>query len=292
MNHAILITAYKNVHHLVAMANSLDERFRIYIHLDKKSKVSDSELKTLSDHKRVAYISQKYEVHWAGVNHLLAILHLLEESLKSPDNHFFHTLSGQDFPIKTSEQIIEFFKSHPNKQFIENFAMPAGHWTHGGMHRIWHFYFFDYFNHKNKWGNFANRAVNKFQRISTLKRKWPAELPPLYGGGTWWSLTRPCVELVMKYTHEQPEFLKRLRFTLCPEELYFQTIIMNSKFASEAVCDHLRYIDWASRNNNSPANLDETDFEKLVTSDKLFARKFEYPVSQKLIEQFSAKASN
>jgi len=67
--------------------------------------------------------------------------------------------------------------------------------------------------------------------------------------------------------------------------MYFQTVIMNSEFATQAVSDDLRFIDWSYRHNNSPANLDETDFDKLITSDKLFARKFEYPVSEVVLDK-------
>jgi hypothetical protein len=52
---------------------------------------------------------------------------------------------------------------------------------------------------------------------------------------------------------------------------------MNSNFRQKVVNDNLRYIDWVSRNGNNPANLDDSDYNKIVTSDSIFARKFEYP---------------
>jgi len=48
------------------------------------------------------------------------------------------------------------------------------------------------------------------------------------------------------------------------------------------VNNNLRFIDWTRRNGNFPANLDESDFQSLADSDKIFARKFEFPISEKL----------
>jgi hypothetical protein len=270
------------------MADVLDERFSFYVHLDRKSNAGEDEMLRLRNHPRVKCVLTRYNVNWAGVHHLYAIIDLLQEAMKS-DAKIFHAISGQDFPIKSSDEMDAFFKANPNKQFIEHFALPAGHWTNGGLHRIWYWYFYDWFDNKTRFGHFMNRATIKIQKVFGVKRKWPEELPALFGGGTWWSITRECAAYTMNYSQQHPELLKRLRFTLCPEEEFFQTIIMNSEFASEAVSDHLRYIDWHSRNGNAPANLDESDFEKIMSSGKLFARKFDYPVSESVVSKIALK---
>jgi hypothetical protein len=87
---------------------------------------------------------------------------------------------------------------------------------------------------------------------------------------------------VMAYTEREPSLLKRLRLTFCADEIYFQTILLNSPFKEKIVNNNLRYIDWTRRNGNFPAILDESDFQSLAHSDKVFARKFEFPVSEKL----------
>ena len=45
----------------------------------------------------------------------------------------------------------------------------------------------------------------------------------------------------------------------------------------------LRYSDWHKGKKSAPATLDETDYEKLAASEALFARKFNFPDSEKLI---------
>lgn len=46
---------------------------------------------------------------------------------------------------------------------------------------------------------------------------------------------------------------------------------------------------WEKRNGNNPANLDESDFENIESSDALFARKFELPVSLGLYQKIKDK---
>lgn len=286
MHHALLVTAYKNLHHLEKMMDALDSRFQFYIQFDKNSPFSyeDGVRVRAWENTRAVTFNRDLAINWAGFHHLLAMLQLLERSLDNKDAQVFHMVSGQDFPIKSADEIVKFFANNSETQFMENFAMPAGHWTEGGMHRVQYWHFYDWFNNKKPVGHFMNRAVGKIQRTFRIKRKWSQFLPALHGGGSWWSITRPCAEYIVKFARMNPDLLHRLKYTLCPEEIYFQTVVMNSQFAKQVVSDHKRYIDWESRNGNSPANLDQSDFEKLMSSEKVFARKFEYPVSKELCE--------
>jgi hypothetical protein len=268
------------------MMDVLDQRFRFCIQFDKNSTFTyEDGLRVRNwENKQGVSFRRDLPINWAGFNHLLAMVRLLETGLETSNAQVFHLISGQDFPIKSANEIVKFFEENSGKQFMENFAMPAAHWSEGGMNRVQYWYFYDLFNNKKRPGRFVNAAVQKIQRALRIKRKWSQFLPLLHGGGSWWSITRPCAEYIVKYGKNNPALLQRLKYTLCPEEIYFQTIVMNSPFANQVVSDHKRYIDWESRNGNSPANLDMTDLEKLISSDKLFARKFEYPVSQELCD--------
>ena len=88
-------------------------------------------------------------------------------------------------------------------------------------------------------------------------------------------MSRNCVSYVVYFTKKNKFVLNRFKYTLCSEEFYFQTVIMNSEFANKVTNDNLRHIDWKSRNGNNPAILDESDFEKLKRTNAVFARKFD-----------------
>ena len=97
MKQAILITAYKNYNHLEEIINFFDENFELYIHIDKKSKISETELINLNKYENVKLVSQKFNVNWGGLNHLKCILYLCEQALKNPNIYYLHLISGSDY---------------------------------------------------------------------------------------------------------------------------------------------------------------------------------------------------
>ncbi len=284
MKQAILITAYKNYEHLEKIIQFFnDDSFEIYIHLDKKSFISDFELNNLRKYDSLKLIIQKYKVNWGGINHLKSILFLTGQALKNPKNKYFHLISGHDFPLKKKSSFIEFFNDN-NCEYIEYYDIPKiGAADNENMDRIEYYNLYDLFDSKKPRQNKIIRKYIEIQKRLGFKRTLSAQMPKLYGGSTWWSLSRDCVSYVIEYSKKNKFVLNRFRFTLCSEEFYFQTIIMNSKFADKVINKNLRYIDWVARNGNNPAILDETDYKKLVSSDAFFARKFDYPFSKLLI---------
>lgn len=290
MKQAVLITAYKNIEHLQEIINFFDHEFEIYIHLDKKSQISDNELLGLKDNLHVKHISRKYNVNWGGFNHLKSILHLCKIAMKSKDIFYFHLISGHDFPIKGLKDFKQFFKDNKESQYIDVFNIPSSGWSgNGGMNRLEYLNFYDFFNAKIPKQHVSILRLLIIQEKIGFKRSFPSKMPKIYGGSTWWSLSRECLSFVLNYTTNNRRILNRFKFTLCSEEFYFPTLIMNSPFASKIDRSNLRYIDWNSRNGNYPAILDETDYEKVSSSEAFFARKFEPAHSNYLLEKIKEK---
>ena len=289
MKQAILITAYKNYNHLEEIINFFDENFELYIHIDKKSKISETELMNLNKYENVKLVSRKFNVNWGGLNHLKCILYLCEQALKNPDIYYLHLISGSDYPIQKVSSFLDFFKINSNEEYLNYFEIPRPNGAdNGGMDRIEYFNLYDFFNAKIPYENRIIRRLIYFQRRIGYKRPISSKIPKLYSGSTWWSLSRECVQYVMRFTFENNFLLKRMKCTLCSEEIYFQTIILNSKFALKVNQNTLRCIDWVARNGNNPAVLDTSDFEKLLTTDAFFARKIEYPQSVLLMNKIKS----
>jgi hypothetical protein len=286
MKQAILITAYKNYHHLEEIIQCFDAHFELYIHLDRKSKISKEELACLRKYEIVKVLEQKYTVNWGGFNHLKSILYLAEQALKNPENQYFHLITGHDFPIKSNSYFVDFFDKNRNAEFITYFNFPnasSGWPGNNGMDRIDYYNFYDVWNAKMH-QHFEKIALAiRLQKRLGFKRAISSKMPKLCGGSTYWSLSRECLEYVMEFTKNNKFVLNRFKYTFCAEEFYFQTVIMNSHFAAKVVNDNLRYIDWVARNGNNPAVLDITDLEKLKESQAVFARKFDYPQSLELM---------
>jgi len=277
MKQTILITAYKNVEQVIDIIDYFDNRFEFYIHFDKRSALDLSPLK--STPKKKVFVCNTYPVYWGGVNHLKAILLLAGEALKNPENVMFHLITGEDFPCKP----VSYFRERVDckKDYINVFPMPYPVWPgNGGMDRVDYYNFYDLFNAKKT--DKAIHGLVRLQKIFKIKRSYPAGFPKLYGGSTYWSLSRNTMQYILEYTETNKAFLERMNYTFCPEEFYFQTIIMDSPFVSNVMNDNLRYIDWVSGRGGKPAFLDESDYDKIKSSDKLFARKFHETGSERL----------
>lgn len=284
MKQAILITAYKDAGRLRELVDIFGNGdFEFYIHVDKKSNISDAECAELAGCPHVACVSRKYKVNWGGMNHLKCVLSLAREALKNKEIGYIHSISGSDYPIKNPLYFKKFAEGN-QKEYLENFPVPASRWYKGGMNRVEYYHPMDLINIRD-WGQlkYYYRFLGIQEKLG-IKRSYSSKLPPLHGGSIWWTLTYDCVKYVVDYTFKHPRLLRRLKYAFIPEEFYFQTVIMSSPFAKNVVDDNLRYIDWNERNGNCPAVLDVTDVEAIRESAALFARKVESPVSDELID--------
>jgi hypothetical protein len=288
MEQTILITAYKNIGHLQKIIDFFDNsaaKFSFFIHLDKKSAFSETSIKKLQNRDNVKLVSQQYNVNWGGVNHLKTILLLLESALKKSDAGYFHLITGHDFPVQPVEKFTAFFEENSGKEFLEYNKLPYYKWQNGGFDRLLLYNPYDLFDGRTGLKEFAAKKILKIQKLLKIRRGLPPNFPDLYGGSTYWSLSRRSVEYIFNYMEIHPGYLQRFDYTFCAEEIFFQTIIMNSPLKENTVNNNLRFILWEERNSNFPANLDESDYVAIKASDAFFARKFEYPVSEKLLEK-------
>jgi len=280
MKIAILITAYKDFGHISDIIDCFDSRFNFYIHIDKKSKENFSMLTNRPN----VHLYRKYTVHWGSINHLKAALWLATEAIEHEDNIYFHLISGQDFPVRPVSDFIQLDFSH---DYLSSFPLPYLPWSpEGGMERYTYYHLYDLLDPKKPFQNTLIQFVYQLQRRLGVKRKLDIpELAALYGGGLYWSLSRLTLSYVLEYTRHHPAFLNRLRYTWCAEEIYFQTILLNSHYAESIKNTNLRYIDWKSGRGGYPAFLDESDYDAIKQSKALFARKFDAR-SQALKQQF------
>jgi len=283
MKHAILIIAHGNFRHLMRLISHIDSNCQVYIHLDRKWVLSKQEYDTLSQFPTVKGIFSRYRINWGGFNMLKTALYLLKKAVCDKEIQYFHLLSGQDYPIRPVTEFTKFIEENNGKEFLEYHILPYHGWDNGTYRRYEYFFFHDLFNFKTTKGRrWINKAL-QFQMKWNIKRRIPHHFEKLYGGCCWFSLSRDCIKYVLEYTHKYPAFYRWLKYTFVPEETYFHSVVLNSPFKINVVNRSLRYVDWRFRNGNCPANLDESDYEALRTSDAFFARKFTKEISAELI---------
>lgn len=276
--HAFLITAYKDKEQLLRLINSVCNHANVYVHIDTKStELVFEELQELNL-KNTTFIS-KYSISWGSYKHLLAIRDLLKLAMENNENLYFHTISAQDLLICPWEKFEKFFSENTEKIYMS--CMNAEELGEEITDRYRYRYLLTEGNLLRK---VANRVGLTFQRLFGCQRDSIGEYRNIFKGMIWASFPRKAAYHVCKVCEEAQGFLKDLKSVYIPEEFFFQTIFMNSEFATNVVSTNLRYTDWNSEDGKSPRTLDEKDFKKVIESDCLFARKIDSTLSGELLK--------
>jgi hypothetical protein len=267
---------------LVNILNNKDSHF--FIHFDGRSKVPMEEVKQwLFSSPNVHFVPRRHKCRWGQFSLVRATMTCIETLLTSGiEFDYVFLLSGQDYPIKNLSYIESFLKKNQGKQFITWFSLEQeNELTHQSgpfqsMKRIENLHLF-----------FRSRSIHL-----PIKRKFPNNFSP-YGGSQWWTLSRDCINWLAKFTRENPDFVNFFKYTFIPDELFFQSIIMNSSFKEDTVNNNLRYVDFTRANPNPPAILGTEDFEFLSNgTNALFARKFNIKRDSKILDLIDHKILN
>jgi len=248
-----------------------------YIHLDKKIDMKGFEY--LGQMDSVYFIKNRFVCNWGGYSTLEAMVGSLKEVLDNETEYgFYNLMSAQDYPIKTNEEIHEFFLSNAKKSFIFYENDPTGKWWSEAVYRFKRYHLTD-FNFMGK--SFLEKMLNKIlpERIFPIQGE-------LYGGSkaSWWSLNTAVATYLTDVFSAQKELNKFLRFCWGTDEFVIPTILMNSPLKDNIVNNNLRYIEFPDRLAN-PKILDLEDFDKMMDSNMLFARKFDLDKSLEVLNK-------
>ena len=273
MKFAVLIITYSSALQTKRMIQALNNgKFDFYIHLDRKVDIATHQ--DLFAIPNVYFIEDRIDIKWAGFTTVEAALSGLRQIAASGRKYgFINLITGQDYPIKSADQIAEFFEKNVGKEFIHYKDFDT-EWEEAKA-RVDRYHLTDFrFRGKTRLENMINRLMPK--------RKFPDDLK-LCGKETFWTLSPECAFYVLNYIDKHPRMKKFLRYTWGSDEFIFQTIIMNSEFKDRVVNRNYRYIDWPPGSARPKVLLTE-DFEKLRASDNLFARKLDVSADQHIFE--------
>lgn len=283
MKHAILVLWHNDFSQLTDLITLFDYNFEFYIHIDKKSRLPEEQIRRLAGMPSVKGVYCKYKINWGGINILRAQLFVLQKIVKEKRHDYIHFMSGQDYPAKSTEQINRFFTENAGWEFISHFRLPYAKWENNTYNRFDYFRLHDLFDYRTPHGQKMIDRIKNLQIKMNYKRRIPHQYSCLYGGSNWMSITRQCAEFLISSLSRNKAFFNRLKYTWAPEETYFPTVIMNSPFAEKVKNDHMRYIKWEYKNGSFPAILDERDIEDIVSSGCCFIRKVDPVLSKNLL---------
>lgn len=273
MRIALLIHVHTNPDQVARLVSRLShEDVDIYINVDAKVDI-DTFQSCISG---VYFLKNRVEVIWGRFSQVEQILNSFAEiaSLQQDYSHILF-ISGQDYLVKPVSEIVDFLQKNQSISFINYFKLGDDNWSQLMRKRYEYWFFLPKGDIRN------NKYVKKILIKLGFKRKYP--FADVYYGACWFCLSKEAIKYLLDFTKIKPQTTIFFRYTGCSDELYIQSVLLNSPMKDKMTNEIFRYFDW-SDNGKSPRILDENDFEKIKMSDAWFARKLDTKISSPLMD--------
>lgn len=271
MKHAYLIIAHHEFEILTHLVEALDDpRNDIFIHFDKKV----AELPSIrAEYSKLYILERRIDVRWGDVSQIESEIILFEQAVKQGPYAYYHILSGVDMPLKSQDFIHNFFTQHEGKEFI-GFNQEDSYGDISRKVQRYHIYP-KYFRFGQGISEFLRRLLRfAFLRIQFIFFPRRNKQILFRKGLNWVSVTQKFVLFLLE---KKVEIIKKYQYTFCADEIFLQTACWNSSFREKLFDPDnegrgcMRLIGWK---NNELVDWEDNDFETLMNSDALFARKF------------------
>ena len=258
MKQVFLIQAHKDLGQLNALVEQLrDDDFLVYVNLDRKCDIDPAGVDP-----RARLVQKRIDVHWGGFSQVQAALNSLAQIVAEvPEFDKVLFLSAQDFPLLSNAALKEELARLRDHELLDTVAIghAPGQWAADFRYQ----YF--YREGSGRAERLLASLVNKAMRATGLKRRMPGAMRP-YGGSSWWALSRACVCALLERVRREPGMVRFFRSVACPDELFFQTLVMNSPFSTRVLGRNFRYVQWPENGARNPKVLDEADFERILAA--------------------------
>ncbi|ROR92612.1 beta-1,6-N-acetylglucosaminyltransferase [Nocardioides aurantiacus] len=298
LRHAFLVMAHHQFDQLEGLLRLLDhEDNDVYLHVDARSEDFDpARAASVLRHSELVLVP-RLRVRWGGWSTVACELVLLRSATAKGGYSYFHLLSGADLPIKPMSQIHAFFARSEGREYIE---IAPDHHVDEVMFRARLFHVLHELLPvryvRSRPGRALTSALMRAQTRLGVNRlaKDPWELQ---FGSQWFSITAELATHVMSQTTR----IRRLfRWTFCPDELFLQTVALNSPFRSMLPAagtetenlGAMRMIDWSRSEGSHPHVWRTADLPQLRSTPALFARKFDPTIDAAVIDHIETSLVN
>ena len=273
MKQVILIHAHKDLEQLNALIAQLaHEDFIIVVNVDARSAL---DVTRISPQARL--VRRRIAVHWGDWSQVRAVLNSLAEIVEGVaefDKVVF--ISAQDFPLLANDALKQALEAAHGSELLECAAIGPDGWA--CQERYQYFYW----PRGGRFARLGGKVLLRAMRALGLRRKMAAGMRP-YGGSCWWALSRPCIEMILARVKAEPLLERFFRTVACPDEIFIQTLVMDSEFASKVVANNFRYIRWPDSGARNPKILDAADYDDIARSGAHFCRKIDAAASAALL---------
>jgi len=287
---AFLILAHTDPTQLKRLLNSLDyPGFDLYVHVDAKSNPEEFGLSELSlQHSRLFVMDNRRSIFWGDISILEATLDMYRRAYETDSYDRFVTLSGLCYPLLSNADIKKYLEEESREIIM------------GGVNKKLYKVVYNY-HMDNK--SIPFRVYRRLIRLLRIPYQKPflqlsdGRVFVVFFAPQWHALSREFVAYLLKTLEEHPEIKEYFRVTFAPDELLIPTVLFNSPFGKNAISST---VDGFSHYNTYMVThylnydpfievFDETRFDDMVASGRMFFRKARTGKSDKLMDMLDQR---
>ena len=287
--HAYLVLAHQNWNQLQQLLRLLDHPLNdIFLHIDSLQRGWVASAFQGAVQQGTLVLSSTRHPAWGSETLIDVTLDLLSAAAATP-HAYYHLISGMDLPLRTQSEIHAFFSHAGNAEFIDFKAETVSNELLRDRLQTYHLFQSarERFPFIRTLDNVSLRfqsalRVNRLRRCSVQFQK----------GSQWFSITQYFAVYCLQHARDYRPYF---RFSKCGDELFFQTILQNSPFLGKRAIRSfdderatMRLIDWDRGNSSSPFVFRAADYDAILQSGMLFARKFDESVDPVIVERIVA----
>lgn len=286
MRVAFIVLAHKSPAQVIRFISHLVSHSSVVLlHVDRIMPKDDFyEIKNFANHHENVILLKRNFSNWGSIGLVrasLAGLALAEEA----GCKYAILLSGQDYPIKPLSSFMEYLENADGASFMEYKKLPQQAWieNHENRYKKWHI---NLGVRDSKFRTFLNKGLSSLMNVLQPERKFPESFLP-FGGAQWWCLHEESIKYILKSFNDNHNLYRFFKFVSIPDEMYFHTVLLNSRLRDTITNKSLTYIDWEGP--PFPRILDQSDYDNLLQTDLFFARKFDTEIDEQILDRLDSE---
>ena len=287
---AILILGHKNLEQIYRYIRTFNPSlYDIYIHIDLRCDRSEEAYKKIASLSNVFLFSlEESEIVDRGRFSIVsAEIKLIKRAIEKKYVYYIFS-SGQDFLIKTSEELYTYINKNLQYCFDYLVEKPTSKFLDRNILKIYSFcYKRDFMSKLFKKIYFSKLNIFKkfFVRKDYKNIKTNIEFK---FGSQWLGMNYDEALKCIVFIKTNTWYYEYMQKSLIPDECFFQTILWYNKAKFR---DTLFYINWGE-NKSSPKVLGMEDLSEIRNSNKFIARKFDSKVNNEILNYLESEILN
>lgn len=270
------------------LINRLDDYNVIFV-INVSSLSNIANFKFFARYSELYYVNDalRVKVYWGGYSQVQQTLNsFIWITNNITDYTHVILLSETTYPIKNSFFISEFFRNNKEKSFFRFSKIGDMCKWKNPIYRLNRLYLYDLIKfNRNNWAK--KIIINIFKKIKVnniINYKLKFFNYDIYAGSNWFSINKKMLEYVINFINCNDKFLKLFKYAGLADEIFFHTILLNSKYSKDIVNYNYLYVDWSDK-TEWPKVFRINDFHKLSKIPHFFARKFNMNVDRDILDK-------